>query len=114
MAWKPGQTGNPKGNKRARIITQQLVSVLNEIDPADGISNLRKVVDALVKNAKAGDNAAIAAVMDRVEGKPPQFSTGDADEFRKAMDLTDDELAAIAAGGSDGAASAESNPPVTH
>ena len=31
----------------------------------------------------------------RAYGKPSQFNTGDATSFRKAVDMTDDELAAI-------------------
>lgn len=114
MQWKPGQSGNPKGAKKARIVTQQLISALNEADPADGITKLRKIVDRLVENALAGDMQAINAVMDRVEGKPPQFSTDNAEEFRRAMDLSDDELAAIAAGSRDRDSEASDHPPVTH
>ena len=33
----------------------------------------------------------------RAYGKPSQFNTGDATSFRKAVDMTDDELAAIVA-----------------
>jgi hypothetical protein len=45
-------------------------------------------------NARA---AAANAVLDRAYGKPPQFNTSDATSFRKAVDMTDDELAAIVA-----------------
>jgi hypothetical protein len=31
-------------------------------------------------------------------GKPAQFNTGDAQSFKKAIDMTDDELAAISSG----------------
>jgi hypothetical protein len=41
--------------------------------------------------------AAANSLLDRAYGKPPQFNTGDAQAFRKAVDMTDDELAAIAA-----------------
>ena len=34
-------------------------------------------------------------ILDRSYGKPPQFSTTDAGQFRRACDLTDDELVAI-------------------
>jgi hypothetical protein len=51
-------------------------------------------------NEKAPPNARVAAanaLLDRAYGKPPQFNTGDATSFRKAVEMTDDELAAIAA-----------------
>jgi hypothetical protein len=56
--------------------------------------------------------AASTALLDRGYGRPAQFSTDDAAEFRKAMDMSDDELAAIAAGGSEGTAEAPEHPPV--
>ena len=33
-------------------------------------------------------------------GKPAQFNTGDAQSFKKAIDMTDDELAAVSSGAS--------------
>jgi hypothetical protein len=35
--------------------------------------------------------------MDRAYGKPPTFSTQDTTQFKRAIDMTDDELAAIVA-----------------
>ena len=39
-------------------------------------------------------------ILDRAYGKPAQFQTNQAGEFKKAIDMTDDELAAIVAAGS--------------
>ena len=52
-------------------------------------------------NEKAPSNARVAAantLLDRAYGKAPTFSTSDAQAFKRAIDMTDDELAAIAAG----------------
>ena len=38
-------------------------------------------------------------LLDRAYAKPPQLTTTDAGQFRRACDMTDDELARIAAGG---------------
>jgi hypothetical protein len=38
-------------------------------------------------------------ILDRAYGRPPQLNTTDAGQFRRAADLTDDELAAIIFGG---------------
>ena len=38
------------------------------------------------------------AILDRAYGKPPTFSTQDTPSFKRAIDMTDDELAAIASG----------------
>lgn len=54
-----------------------------------------------MNDAKATPTArAMAAdrILDRAYGRPPQFTTGNAEQFRRACDLSDDELAAIIAG----------------
>lgn len=76
-------------------------------------------LETLAKIAKSSENdsarvAACNAILDRAYGKPPQFSTANHADFRRATDMTDDELASIAAGGSIDPASAEDHPPVTH
>ena len=38
-------------------------------------------------------------ILDRAYCKPPQLTTTDAGQFRRACDMTDDELARIASGG---------------
>jgi hypothetical protein len=38
-------------------------------------------------------------LLDRGYGKPPQLNTTDAGQFRRAVDMSDDELARIASGG---------------
>ena len=73
----------------------------------------------LAKIAKSSENdsarvSACNAILDRAYGKPPQFSTANHADFRRATEMTDDELASIAAGGSRDPASAEDHPPVTH
>jgi hypothetical protein len=39
--------------------------------------------------------AAADKVIDRAYGKAPAFQTGDQQEFRRAMDMSDDELARV-------------------
>lgn len=107
MAFQKGQIANPNGGKRPRMVSQQIIAALNET-AGEGATKLRKLVDKLIELALGGDMQAINAVMDRAEGKPPQLNTADASEFRKAMDLSDDELATIATRSSDGAAEAAS------
>jgi hypothetical protein len=59
-------------------------------------------LDVLVQitlNEKAPPNARVAAantLLDRAYGKAPTFSTSDTQAFKRAIDMTDDELAAIA------------------
>ena len=42
--------------------------------------------------------AASQAILDRAYGKAPTFSSTDTTQFKRAIDMTDDELAAIASG----------------
>ena len=63
-----------------------------------------EALDVLVQimlNEKAPPNARVAAantLLDRAYGKAPTFSTSDTQAFKRAIDMTDDELAAIVAG----------------
>ena len=63
-----------------------------------------EALDVLVQimlNEKAPPNARVAAantLLDRAYGKAPTFSTSDTQAFKRAIDMTDDELAAIASG----------------
>ncbi len=73
-----------------------------------GGSKLRAVAEALIAKAISGDVAAIKEVADRLDGKVAQTIAGDPNaplSVRSVRDLTDDELAIIAAGGSVGASS---------
>ena len=62
-----------------------------------------EAVEALAHVMKHGQSesarvAAANALLDRGHGKAPQFHTGDVQRLRRAIDMTDDELAAIASG----------------
>jgi len=62
---------------------------------------MRKVAK-IMRNPKASPAVQLAAavhIIDRACGKPASFSTGSPDAFRKAIDMTDDELAAIVLAG---------------
>ncbi len=57
------------------------------------------VLIKIMLNEKAPPNARVAAantLLDRAYGKAPTFSTSDTQAFKRAIDMTDDELAAIA------------------
>jgi ribosomal protein L17 len=113
MAFKKGQSGNPAGApKRPRIFTQSLLTALKQTD-ADNVEAIQRIADKLVDLAKDGDVQAIKEIADRVEGKVPQAVVGDPDNplhVKSAVTLTDEYLAAIAAGSSTGT-SAETQGP---
>lgn len=93
MAWAKGQSGNPGGRPKELADVLKLARENGEV-----------AIKALVKIATGGQSesarvAAATALLDRGFGKPAQFTTSDAGEFRRAVELTDDELAAIVAEG---------------
>ena len=56
---------------------------------------------AICKDEKAPHAARVSAsqaILDRGYGDPASFSTSDSQTFKRAIDMTDDELAAIASG----------------
>ena len=58
---------------------------------------IETLVDIAKKGTPGARVSAAIALLDRAYGKPPQFNTSDATSFREAVDMSDDELAAIAA-----------------
>ena len=55
---------------------------------------------AICKDEKAPQSARVSAsqaILDRGYGRPATFSTTDTTQFKRAIDMTDDELAAIVA-----------------
>ena len=88
--FQPGKSGNPGGRPRAAHNIQELAR-----------KHASEALDVLVQimlNEKAPPNARGAAantLLDRAYGKAPTFSTTDPGTFKRAIDMTDDELAAI-------------------
>ncbi|HEY1649537.1 MAG TPA: DUF5681 domain-containing protein [Terracidiphilus sp.] len=70
--WKPGQTGNPGGRPKKKLITEALENLLSEIDPHDKKKRTyaRRIAQAMVDQViKKGSVAAASEIADRVEGK---------------------------------------------
>ena len=91
--FQPGRSGNPGGSPRAAHSIQELARK-HTIEALD-------VLVQIMLNEKAPPNARVAAantLLDRAYGKAPTFSTSDTQAFKRAIDMTDDELAAIVAG----------------
>lgn len=92
--FKKGQSGNPSGKSKQFASIQELAR-----------SHAPAMVGILAKVARS-KTAPVAArvtaagmLLDRAYGKPAGFSTSSPEAFRKAVDLSDDELAAIVSAG---------------
>jgi Family of unknown function (DUF5681) len=70
--WKPGQSGNPRGYSRSRIVSQASRDLLEEIDPKTGVPYAVLVAGAQLNEALKGSTAAYNALADRTEGRPQQ------------------------------------------
>jgi hypothetical protein len=80
MGFQPGNQEAKKANHgKRKLVTQQLISALNEAAGERDVTMVRMVVDALIGKAAMGDVAAIKEIFDRVEGKALQPVGGDED-----------------------------------
>jgi hypothetical protein len=90
--FRKGQSGNPGGRPKAQH------SII-ELARAHSVAAIETLVKVMEEGTPAARVAAANAILDRGYGKPAQFHTEDAKTFKKAIDLSDDELAAIIGGG---------------
>jgi hypothetical protein len=92
--WKPGQSGNPDGRGKDKLFRQALVMELKEA--GEDLPELREIARELIDVAKSPGHDdwtfAVREIIDRMDGKAPVMVTSDAEEFRKAVDMTDEEL----------------------
>src|SRR5262245_12346145 len=96
MPWKKGQSGNPTGVGvgKEKLFRQALVMELKAA--GEDLPELREIARELIEAAKSPAHDdwtfAVREIIDRVDGKAPVMVTGDAEEFRKAIDMSDEEL----------------------
>ena len=90
MTWVKGQSGNPSGR------TDKPIAVMAR----SHAPNALRTLVAISKDTRAPHAARVSAsqaILDRAYGKAPTFNTNDSGTFKRAVDMTDDELAAIIA-----------------
>ena len=84
-----GMSGNAGGRPKAAYSIQELAR--------KHAPEAIKTLAYITKNGTPGARVSAAvALLDRAYGKAPTFSTSDTQAFKRAIDMTDDELAAIA------------------
>jgi hypothetical protein len=99
--WKPGVSGNPNGGN---IKMKKFLAALERAIAQDDSKRLRDAVEKVLDLAAAGEEWAVHFLADRLDGKPTQQL--DMRVTRPTKELSDDELADIAAGSSAGTSAA--------
>ena len=92
MAWKKGQSGNPRGRPKDKPFADALRITLAEEDTTTKKRKLRAIADRLVDAALKGDAWAIREVMDRVDGKAVQALDATITDGSEFEDMSADEL----------------------
>ena len=101
---------NPRGQQREKPFRDALR--MEVAAAGDDSRKLRAIARKLLEVAESGDIQAIREVGDRLDGKPAQEAN--VTVHRESRDMSDDELADIAAGSGDGVAEAEIHPALAH
>ena len=70
--FKPGQSGNPGGRPKAKLITQAYRELLEELDPKERKTLAQQIARKVIDQALKGNLAAVKEVADRTEGKSVQ------------------------------------------
>jgi hypothetical protein len=87
--WKPGQSGNPGGRPKARLIDQVLEEKLLSKDSKLAAAIAQKLLD----RANRGDLKAIQLIAERTQGKPKrQMELSGPDGGPLNIHMTDEEL----------------------
>lgn len=92
MPWKPGETGNPKG----QIKEKKFIAALERAIAQDDGKRLREAAEGLLDAAAAKEPWAVKELADRLDGKSHQSVTTELNVNRDRRELSDDELHAIA------------------
>jgi hypothetical protein len=102
MAGAPQGNQNAAKGKRWTLALEQAMAKMDE-SRVDGWTTMQLLAQQLVNEAMSGDIAALKEIGDRFEGKPKQQleHTGVNDGPIRVTNLTDEELANIAAGSSE-------------
>lgn len=82
MAFQSGNSGNPEGQKRAKLIRESLTrAVLDDVNaPLPPKSKLDAIIAQHLEKALEGDISAIKEIYDRIDGKVPQAVVGGDDD----------------------------------
>ncbi len=101
--WKPGQSGNPLGGPKDKIVTDAIrVAVLDVIKTGKhkGTTKLRRIAEVVADAASEGQPWAVQMIADRLDGRPLQQSEakvemGASELFLEILRQMNDEAAEL-------------------
>jgi hypothetical protein len=70
--FKPGQSGNPGGRPKSKLLTQAYRELLEQVDPKERKTLAEILARKAVQQALKGNLAALKEITDRTEGKSVQ------------------------------------------
>jgi aromatic ring-opening dioxygenase LigB subunit len=65
--WKPGQSGNPGGRPKKKLVDEALLELLEAADSKEAIEIAKKLIEKAKEDTKAAQ-----LVAERTQGKPSQ------------------------------------------
>lgn len=78
--WKPGESGNPGGRPKTKLLTSELQRLLEQEAPkSNGQTWATVIAEALLVKARKGDVRAISELANRMEGRAAQAVAVDLD-----------------------------------
>jgi len=84
VPYQPGQTGNPNGAKKPRIITNAILAELKKTNHQK-VEKIQRLAEKIVACALEGQPWAVQTVLDRAEGKVPQPIAGSDDQPARVL-----------------------------
>ncbi len=70
--FKPGQSGNPGGRPKSKLVTQAYQELLEEVDRKSGKTFAQIIAEKVIREALNNNLAAVKEITDRTEGKAAQ------------------------------------------
>lgn len=70
--FQPGQSGNPSGRPKTKLLSEGYAKELERVDEKTGKTMADLITERIVKKARKGDLPAAKEVADRTQGRPLQ------------------------------------------
>jgi len=86
--FEPGQSGNPGGRPKLRLLSRAAREQLAEVNPETGLTGAEEVVAAMMKEARKGNIWAAKELREWTEGRVPTVFLGDINHTEGSSDVS--------------------------